>query len=158
MILDNPKTWSVTLTPHRSLDGPAFKVLMTVVIIANLMIAALFLKMGAWLVFPFLGLDVALLWYAFKSNTKAAKCSERITIMGEDVRLIKEAQGAQPTEMSFNRRWLKVKLEYDEAREIVGRLFLVSRGQLVEIASFLGAEERESLARALKDAIVSPKI
>jgi uncharacterized membrane protein len=157
-MINNPKTWSVTLTPHRSLGGPAFKVLMGAVIAINIIIALFFLKMGAWPVFPFLGLDVALLWFAFKVNTREADCSERIVIVGEDVRLVREARGTPSEELSFNRRWLKVKLEYDEAREMVGRLFLVSRGQLTEIASFLGAEERESLAKALKDAIVSPKI
>ncbi len=158
MTPDNPKTWSVTLTPHRSLEGPAFKVLMAVVILINLVMAIFFVKLGAWPVFPFLGLDVVLLWFAFKVNAKAAQCSEKIVIHGEDVRLLKEMQGTPPLEMSFNRRWLKVKLEYDEARELVGRLFLISRGQMTEIASFLGADERESLAKALKDAIVSPKI
>jgi uncharacterized membrane protein len=155
---DTLKTWSVTLTPHRSLEGPAFKILMGVVVFLNLAIAALFLKLGAWLVFPFLGLDVLLLWLAFKANTRAAQRSERIIIVGDDVKLLRQSHTSKPTVMSFNRRWLQVKLEYDEAREMVGRLFLVSRGQLTEIASFLGADERESLAKALKHAIVSPKI
>ncbi len=158
MSSDTLKIWSVTLTPHRSLEGPAFKILMGVVVFLNLAIAALFLKLGAWLVFPFLGLDVLLLWLAFKVNTRAAERSEHIIIEGDAVKLLSRLRDEAPVETVFNRRWLRVKLEYDVARERVGRLFLVSRGKMIEIASFLGAEERESLAQALKAAIASPKI
>jgi uncharacterized membrane protein len=150
--------WSVTLTPHRSLSGPAFKILFCVVIILNLAIAALFYHLGAWPVFGFLGLDVALFWVAFKVNDQAAECSERIIINGDDVKLVKQSSAAPPVELDFNRRWLRIVLEYDAARELVGRLLLVSRGKSTEIASFLGADERRSLATELKRAIASPKI
>jgi uncharacterized membrane protein len=152
------KTWSITLTPHRSLDGPAFKILFGWVIFLNLVIAGFFYKMGAWPVFGFLGIDVALVWWAFKANTKAAQRSERIVISGDEVRLLKQTRAEPPTEIEFNRRWLRIVLEYDATREMVGRLHLVSRGKATEIASFLGAEERESLAAELTRAIASPKI
>jgi uncharacterized membrane protein len=158
MNAQDAKIWSVTLTPHRSLDGPAFKILFGWVILLNLIIAIFFYKMGAWPVFGFLGIDVALVWWAFKANTKAARRSERITIAGDQVRLIKQYQAEPATEVEFNRRWLRIVLEYDAARELVGRLLLVSKGKATEIASFLGAEERESLAAELKRAIASPKI
>lgn len=150
--------WSITLTPHRSLSGPAFKILFGWVTFLNIAIAIFFYRLGAWPVFGFLGLDVALVWWAFKANYAAALRSERIIIAGDDVKLVKQIRAEPPTEMQFNRRWLRVDLEYDAAREIVGRLLLVSRGRATEIASFLGAEERESLASELKRAIASPKI
>ncbi len=158
MNAQDTKTWSVTLTPHRSLNGPAFKILFAWVIVLNLIIAAFFYKLGAWPVFGFLGSDVAMVWWAFKANNRAAQCSERIVINGDEVTLLKQTRQERPTERSFNRRWLRVVLEYDQAREIVGRLLLVSSGKATEIASFLGAEERESLAIELKRAIASPKI
>lgn len=158
MALHNTQSWSVTLTPHRSLRGPAFKILFNWVIVLNLIIAAFFYKLGAWPVFGFLGLDVALVWWAFKANNKAALCSEQIVISGDEVTLIKQKQQEEPTKASFNRRWLRVKLEYDDAREIVGRLLLISSGKATEIASFLGAEERQSLAEELKRALASPHV
>jgi uncharacterized membrane protein len=154
----NLKAWSVTLTPHRSLSGPAFKVLFSIVLILNFAIALLFYKLHAWPVFGFLGLDIALFWFAFKANDSAAECSERIIISGDDVRLVKAARAANPIEIQFNRRWLRIVLEYDTARELVGRLLLVSRGTSTEIASFLGADERKSLAHELRQALASPKI
>ncbi len=152
------KTWSVTLTPHRSLNGPAFKILFIWVIALNLLIAAFFYRLGAWPVFGFLGLDVVVLWWAFKANNKAAQYSERIVIAGDEVTLLRQTRDDQPIKTNFNRRWLHIILEYDATREVVGRLLLVSSGKATEIASFLGAEERQSLAAELKRALASPKI
>ncbi len=152
------KSWSVTLTPHRSLGRQGFMMLFGIVVAVNLMIAIFFYILKAWPVFGFLGLDVALVWFAFRANEKSAKQSERILIEGDDLRLIRQRPKKPVQEKSFNRRWTKVLLEYDDAREMVGRLFLVSRGERTEIASFLGADERQSLAEALKAAIVTPKL
>ena len=49
----------------------------------------------------------------------------------------------------------RVDLELDEARDLTGRLFLAYRGQRQEIGAFLGAEDRRSLAQALRRAIRS---
>ena len=62
------------------------------------------------------------------------------------------------SQRKFNRRWVKVELEFDEARELAGRLFLVSHGKRTQVASFLGAEERQALAGQLQAALVRPKI
>ena len=152
------KSWSVTLTPHRSLGRRGYFLLFGFVVAVNLVIAIFFLILKAWPVFGFLGLDVLLVGFALRANEKSARQSERILIEGDDLRLISKSSQKFTVEKSFNRRWTKVLLEYDEAREMVGRLFLVSRGERTEIASFLGADERRSLAEALKSAIISPKL
>ena len=152
------KSWSVTLTPHRSLGRRGYLMLFGFVVAANLVIAVFFLILKAWPVFGFLGLDVALVGFALKANEKSARQSERILIESDDLRLIKQGPKKATQEKSFNRRWTRVLLEYDEAREMVGRLFLVSRGERTEIASFLGADERQSLANELKSVLATPKI
>jgi uncharacterized membrane protein len=152
------KSWSVTLTPHRSLGRQGFIVLFGLVVALNLVIAVFFYILKAWPVFGFLGLDVALVGFAFRANENSAKQSERILIEGDDLRLITQRPKKPTQEKSFNRRWTKVLLEYDEAREMVGKLFLVSRGESTEIASFLGAEERQSLANELKSVLAIRKI
>ena len=153
-----PKLWSVTLTPHRSLNRSGFLVLFGLVVFINAVMAIFFLVLKAWPVFGFLGVDVALVWFAFRANENSAQQSERIVIEGDDLRLIKQRPKKQVVEQSFNRRWTKVLLEYDDAREIVGRMFLVSHGKRTEIASFLGADERRSLANELNAVMTSPKI
>jgi uncharacterized membrane protein len=152
------KSWSVTLTPHRSLGSRGYMMLFGFVMVVNLAIAVFFWILKAWPVFGFLGLDVALVWFALRANEKSAHQSERIVLEGDDLRLIKKVPKKAAQEKSFNRRWTKVLLEYDEAREMVGKLFLISRGERTEIASFLGAEERQSLANELKSLMAIRKI
>jgi len=152
-----PTNWAVTLHPHRSLNSLGLRVVLAAVVISNLMVAILFWALKAWPVFAFLGLDVALVFWAFAANNKAAKRSERIEINGDEVVLTRNNMRGRK-EIKFNRRWVRVLLEYDANRELIGRLFFVNSGKRTEIASFLGADERKSLAEALRGAIIRPKI
>jgi uncharacterized membrane protein len=144
---------TITLTPHRSLTREGFIVLMAVFGFANLAAGLMFLVAGAWPVFGFMGLDVLILWWAFRQNFSDAKKAERITLLDDRVTLSRIASDGATQDIEFNRRWLRVDLEYDEERELFGRLLLTSHGVSHEIASFLGADERRSLAHELRRVI-----
>jgi uncharacterized membrane protein len=141
------------LTPHRSLTREGFVALMSIVAFANLTIGLMFYVIGAWPVVGFLGLDVMLIWWAFRQNFADSHRAERISLAGDELTLQRIARDGSEERTSFNRRWVRIDLEYDQERELIGRLFLRSHGKAHEIASFLGAEERQSLATALKRAI-----
>jgi len=145
--------WSITLKPHRSLTRHGFLAVMGLVAVVNLSAGVLFLALGAWPVTGFMGLDMLIIWWAFRRNFADGERVERISAEGDALTLLRLAKAAVPVELTLLRRWVRVDLEYDEAREMVGRLFLRSRGEMHEIASFLGAEERLSLAKALRRAI-----
>jgi uncharacterized membrane protein len=147
------KNWSVTLTPHRSLSREGFVALMAILVFINLAGGLLFLVAGAWPITGFMGLDVLLLWWAFRSNFADARRAERIVVEDDRVTLQRLSSAGQSETLEFNRRWLRVELEFDEAREIVGRLLLSYRGALTEVGSFLGADERKSLSKALRQAL-----
>ena len=149
--------FSVTLYPHRSLSGFGLKIVLGAVIASNAIVAVFFWALHAWPVFGFLGLDVVLVIVAFTLNNRAANRSEQIIFEGEEVTVIRSGH-AGARMRSFNRRWLRIELEYDQDRELIGRLFLKSHGKKYEVASFLGAEERQELARRLQGALVRPKI
>jgi uncharacterized membrane protein len=151
------KALNITLRPHRSLSGFGLKLVLASVVVSNLVIGIFFWALKAWPVFGFLGLDVALVFWAFAYNNRKAKAHEQIVIEGDEVTFTRASAKGQ-SKRTFNRRWLRVDLEWDEARELVGRLFLVSHGNRTEIASFLGADERKSLAKLLQSAIIRPKI
>lgn len=145
--------WSVTLTPHRSLSRQGFLIVMGVIAAFNFIVGFVFWSIGAWPIVGFLGFDVLAMWLAFRWNFADSRKRERIVATGDAIELIREAEGTAPVKTMFNRRWVKVELVHDEARELVGPLYLRSHGQRHEIASFLGADERESLARALRRAL-----
>ena len=151
--MSKPEDWTVTLTPHRSLSRQGFLVVMGLIAVFNLMVGAMFYAIGAWPVVGFLGLDVALMWWAFRKNFQDAAQAELIKASGDVVTLSRFSSDGSKDDTVFNRRWLRVEIEYDEFRELSGRLFLRSHGMSHEIASFLGAEERQSLAKALRNAL-----
>jgi uncharacterized membrane protein len=152
----NPKSWRATLTPHRSLTHEGFLFLMGAITILSFGAGFFFYSIGAWPVVGFMGLDVALAWWAFHKNFADARRAERIEITSHEVVLEKLWEKRQPQEHRFERRWVRVELEEDRERELVGSLYLRFQGKRTEIASFLGAEERQAFARELQKVLVNP--
>ena len=158
----NPKTWRATLTPHRSLSRQGFVILMAVIVGLNLTVGLFFYVIGAWPVVGFMGLDVALVWWAFHANFADARRAEHIEITSHELVLMRLAEHRPAQEQRFARRWVRVELEEDRERELVGPLYLRFGGKRTEIASFLGAQERPFLCKrpesgADKSAFLSKK-
>ena len=154
----NSKVWQATLTPHRSLDRQGFFVLMGLVILINVIVAGMFVALGAWPIAGFAGLDVLLVWWAFRVNFADARKLERISITEHELVLDRESERHPPEQQRFVRRWVRVELEEDRERELVGRLLLVSGRSRIAVGEFLGPDERKTLAEALKQALAIPRI
>jgi uncharacterized membrane protein len=151
-----PKTWRAILTPHRSLSRQGFIILMSVIAGFNFTVGMVFYVIGAWPVLGFMGLDVALIWWAFRANFADARRAEHIEITADEL-VLRCLRGDSPArEQRFARRWVRVELEEDRERELVGPLYLRFGGKRTEIASFLGAQERLSFANALRAALINP--
>ena len=139
MITDNaddlePTIFSATLTPHRSLGR------------------VLFLVIGAWPVLGFFGLDVLLLYWAFRVNYRHAKAYEQVTVTPSALKVRKVSHLGRAREWVLNPLWVRLdKIELEEFG--IDRLFLISRGKKLTIASFLGPDEKASFAKELGDAL-----
>jgi uncharacterized membrane protein len=154
----NSKVWQATLTPHRSLNRQGFYVLMGLVILVNVIVAGIFVAMGAWPIAGFAGIDVMLVWWAFKVNFADARKLERISITEHELVLERVSEKSAPEQRRFVRRWVRVELEEDRERELIGKLLLISGRTRVAVGEFLAPEERKMLAQALKSAIAIPRI
>jgi uncharacterized membrane protein len=154
----NPENFTAVLTPHRSLSRQGFIALMTLVIVINFAAGTIFTLMGAWPVAPFAGLDVLLIWWAFKRNYADGRKAEHIEITPYELIVKRFAQGKLTSNQRFVRPWVRVELDEDRERELIGGLFLRSRGKRTEIGGFLAPEERKSLAEALNAALARPRI
>ena len=152
----NQKTWRATLTPHRSLSREGFVALMSAIVALNFIGGLFFYAIGAWPVAGFMGLDVALIWWAFRASFAAGRRAEHIEITSHELVVRRLAERKPVQEQRFVRSWVRVELLEDRERELVGPLYLRFREQRTEIASFLGAEERLAFARTLKDALQNP--
>src|SRR3954471_6794755 len=82
-----PKLFSALLTPHRSLNRTGFLVLMGFISVVSFAAGLAFLLMGAWPVFGFFGLDLLVIYWAFKVNYRDAKASEEITVTPSELRV-----------------------------------------------------------------------
>ena len=148
----DPKIFSAVLTPHRSLGPTGFLIFMLVLGGASFVSGMVFLMAGAWPIFGFFGLDVLLVYWAFRANYRAARAYEVVTVTASALTLRKVSYHGRISEWTLNPLW--VRLDRDEHEEFgIERLYLVSRGRRLPIASFLGPDEKASFAHALSAAL-----
>jgi uncharacterized membrane protein len=151
-----PTIFAATITPHRSLGSTGFLVLMLCIGALSFICGMMFLILGAWPVFGFLGLDVVLIYFAFRANFRAARAYEEVTVTASELtlRMVNPRGGVR--EWTLNPVWVRLdRIVHEEFG--IERLFLVSRGQRLSIASFLGPDEKASFARALSTALGEAK-
>jgi uncharacterized membrane protein len=143
-----PELFSALLTPHRSLSSTQFSVLMTFVCAISFAAGVMFWRMGAWPVFGFFGLDALLIWWAFKVNYRRGNATEQISITPSELRIRRVSHRGHVVEWVLNPLWVQLD-QKTHAEFGIERLYLVSRGRRVSIASFLGPDEKASFAKAL---------
>ena len=148
--------FSARLTPHRSLNRTGFLVVMALVSVVSFAAGLVFLLIGAWPVFGFFGLDVLVIYWAFRVSFRRAKASEDIRVTPSELYVRRTSHRGHVVEFSFNPLW--VQLDRKTHPEFgIERLYLVSKGRRVAIASFLGPEEKASFSNALMAALQAAK-
>jgi uncharacterized membrane protein len=151
-----PAIFSAVLTPHRSLGPTGFLIFMLVLGGISFTSGMVFLMAGAWPIFGFFGLDVLLVYWAFRVNYRAARAYEEVRVTASELKLRKVSHHGRVSEWTLNPLW--VRLDRDEHEEFgIERLYLVSRGRRLPIASFLGPDEKASFAHALTAALGEAK-
>lgn len=151
-----PPIFAALLTPHRSLNRTGFLAVMAFVSAVSFVTGIVFLMMGAWPVFGFFGLDVLVIWWAFKVNFRTARASEEIVVTASELRVRRVSHRGHVAEWVLNPLWVRLDLEADEEFGIE-RLYLVSRGRRLSVGSFLGPDEKASFAKALLGALNAAK-
>ena len=148
----DPQIFSALLTPHRSLNRTGFLAVMLFLSVVSFVTGLVFLMMGAWPVLGFFGLDVLVIWWAFKANFRSARAREEISVTTSELRVRRVSHRGQVAEWVFNPLWVRLDQEVDEDFGIE-HLYLISRGRRIIIAGFLGPDEKASFYKALVDAL-----
>jgi uncharacterized membrane protein len=152
----DPKIFSAVITPHRSLTPRGFLILMLCLGGLSFVSGMAFVLMGAWPVFGFFGLDVLLVYIAFRANFRAARAYEVVTVTATELTVRKVNPRGGVREWTLNPVWVRLeRIAHEEFG--IERLFLVSRGRRLTIASALGPDEKASFAQALSDALGEAK-
>jgi uncharacterized membrane protein len=143
------------LHPHRSLGPKGFLVLMLSIGTISFVTGAVFLSMGAWPVFGFFGLDVLLVYIAFKLNYRAGRAHELVELTPEALTVTRVDPRGKSQIFDFNPYWVRVRLsERPDGRT---HLRLASHGNEFEFGGCLNDEERREFARVLEGALATAR-
>lgn len=148
----DPAIFSAVISPHRSLSGHGFIVMMGAVLATALFFGVIFHQLGAWPVLGFLGLGVVLIWIAFRASYRAAWARETVDVSVSEILVRRISAAGRITEWRFNPRWSRLLVERDE-EAAVRRLALASQGRELEIAYWLSPPEKADFASALSGAL-----
>jgi len=138
------------LRPYRSLSAQAFKLMLVIVIVVNIVIGGVFMMHGAAPVAGFCGLDVLALWVAFRLNYRAARMVERVRLTPLAMHVERRDPAGRAKHWVLNPVWARVQ------QESVG-VSVWSGGQALKIGSFLPPDERAAFARTLGVALFRAK-
>lgn len=159
-IASERRIFSARLTPHRSLTRNHFRLLLIIIGAAGLFTALPFVILGAWPVAGFMGLDVVLIYLAFRANFRDARAYEDVTLTPLELHLAKVSAKGARADWRFNPSWVRLEKEEDEEFGLQ-RLCVASRGSQVEIAHYLGPDDKArfatELSRALAEARRGPR-
>ena len=145
--------FSKELRPRRSPLPQTVRCLVIVSIGLVFLIGLIFVYIGAWPVFGFLGLELitlnALVFYHYHQGFIV----EHIVITENNLSVVRTAPFGQKHTWTFKRHWLLVNLQDNDSKR--SHLELRSHGRAILIGSFLTPGERINLATWLRDALSS---
>ena len=139
------------LTPHRSLGPKGFMVLMAAVCVVSFGAGLFFFMLGAWPVIGFMGLDVLLIYVAFKLNFRALQLYETVDLTADTLTVTRVAPSGKSQSWSFNPYWARVSVQPRLGQS--SELAIASHGRQLVFASFLTDDERVDFASALSSAL-----
>ena len=147
----HPVFFEQRLLPYRSLPLRNFNILMLLLGLVSLAVGIGFVSIGAWPVCGFFGLDVLLIYIAFRLNYRSARRSETLRLAGDDFTVERISVHGERRLWRFQPFWLRVVLE--ERPDQSNRLSLASHGRFLVIADFMPPAARRELAAMIGDAL-----
>lgn len=148
--------FSARLTPYRSLRPTGFRVLMGALISCWLFVCILFWSIGAWPVIGFFGLDVLLVYLAFRWNFHAANAREEISVSRSALHIRKYEPSGKLVVHEFHPFWARFKIARKPEFGITS-MHVESRQDRVLIGGFLNPDDRESFANAFGEALIKAR-
>jgi len=148
--------FSAILSPHRSLTPKGFTIMMSVMTLVCLSIGMWFFLIGAWPVLGFMGLDIVILYLAFKANYRDGRIYETVELTNDHLSITHHPLRGEHSSWQFNPYWVKLKL-----RERRGKCCIVeasSHGKKLVFAHFLSDDEKRDFTSRLNRALARLRI
>jgi len=151
MQTNEPVLLDAALRPSPPMSPAVLGHVLALVVGINLVFAVGFALRGAWFVMPFMGLDIALLAWAFRASTQAARRRERVMVTPSALRLERRPPQGAPSQVALNPYWVRVEMA--DPPEHGSQLTLWSHGKGFRVGAFLAPAERQAFAKRLKAAL-----
>lgn len=149
--MDGTVLFRAVIHPHRSLSPTGFRRIMLCVGGLGLCTGLVFYLLGAWPVIGFMGVDVALLYWALKASYRAGHATEIVELTGEALRVERVDPANRRQVWTLPPGWLRVHL--DDPVRPGSRITLSSHGRQLVVGDFLSPDERRDFADALRAAL-----
>lgn len=148
--------FAARLFPHRSLPMAGYLALMVFVGATAFASGMLFLAIGAWPVLAFFGLDVLLLWLAFRASYRSGRAFEEVAVWPHDLLVRQVCARGRVKEHRFNPFFARFNVDRHEEFGI-RRMWLAGEGRELDIGAFLNPPDRESFALAFAQALAAAR-
>ncbi len=147
-----PALFDAVLKPRRSLSPRGFRIMMAGVFACGLIVGTSFLIRGVWPVLPYFGLEIALLYVAFRINYRSVRGFEAIQLTPEALTVECVKPFGRTDRVRFQPpHWLRVTVEHRRGGD--NCLRLSSHGRSITLGSFLTPGERLAFAADLRAAL-----
>jgi len=143
--------FDAVLTPHRSLSPAGFWVVMALISGVSFVSGMFFVLKGAWPVTGYFGLDVLLIYFAFRANYRSARLYETVKLTADALVVERVRPSGRRQRWKFQPYWLRVEMDDPPSHD--SQLTLTSHGRCLAIGAFLTPDERLDLAKSLKEAL-----
>lgn len=142
----------IIVCPNMSNDWQTTKLFLWLIAAVSFMISSFFAVLGAWMIFPFAGLEVLALVASMYWVAHQCRRQQVIHIMDDQVQVEKGILLPNLTWKS-ERFWTKLIVYRSAIPSYPNRLVLRGRKEQLEIGEFLNEEDKEKLVKALRKVI-----
>ncbi len=140
----------MVLHPYRSLPRRGFVLLMAGLAALSIVCGVICVTVGAWPIFGFFGLDVALVYVAFRASYRSARQHEHLRLTERSLTVEQVAVNGERQRWRFEPYWIRVIFE---EKDETNSLELASHGRRLILGRFLAPSVRKTLAGQLTGAL-----
>lgn len=151
-INDNNGSATIVLQPNNSASWQFNLKIAVSLAVINFIFATYFAWHGLWLIYPFAGLEVGLLFICLYLRLKANINTEVITFDSDTV-LVERGHYHAERSWKYHRMWAKIFIKKPAYRGRPKQVFIRSHGKELELGSFLNKKDKELLIKDLKNIV-----
>ena len=149
------RSFRAVLVPHRSLSPAGFLILMSALGIVSFVAGMAFYLAGAWPVLGFFGLDLVVVYIAFKLNYRSGRLYETVEVDPAALTVTRVHPSGRRQSFRFDTAWVRIELQ--EERDGRNGLKLRHHARELHFGRFLTDDERRDFASALRAAVLAAR-